>query len=258
MKKVLDHGYVEHIESWGSDQAIIEAARMSTGKGFLGWDPGPCPQCKGKGSFNADWVVQCNDCGGKGTVAGDAKLLRFMFEHHHDSPFEFAGMVIEVKAPIMVFREWHRHRSQGYSEASARYSPLPDENYVPTVERLMVASTANKQAGGVSGAPPLLSSNAHLWLAELAAVYEHAERVYQNGLRCGVPKELARLSMTVGRYSKMRATTNLRMWLAFANLRTTAKNPAAQFEIRQFADAVGELLGEHFPRTWALFDGGGA
>jgi thymidylate synthase (FAD) len=262
--KVLDNGYVRLIETWGSDQAIIEAARMSTGKGFLGWDPGPCPTCDGTGHVpvnpharqdRAQYVKDCRDCNGKGTIPGDAKLLRFMYEHAHSTPFEFGGMIIEVKAPLMVFREWHRHRSQGYSEASARYSPLPDDNYVPTVERLMMTSATNKQAGRAAGAAELTEPDALEWLNELAHVYEHAERVYQKGLRIGVPKELARLPVPVGRYSKMRATTNLRMWLAFSTLRSTAKNPAAQWEIRQYADVVGTLLDEHFPRTWTLFSG---
>jgi thymidylate synthase (FAD) len=115
---------------------------------------------------------------------------------------------------------------------------------------------ANKQAGAVKGADVLTTDSTLEWLAELADAYAHAERVYQSGLQRGIPKELARLPVPVGRYSKMRATTNLRMWLAFATLRSTAKNPAAQWEIRQYADAVGALLAEHFPRTWEIFANG--
>lgn len=255
--KLLDHGYVEFIESWGSDQRIIESARMSTGKGFLGWDPGPCPDCNGSGAVHVDegWPAGiCKTCNGKGRLLGDAKLLRYLYENNHATPFEFGGMVIEVKAPIMVYREWHRHRSQGYNEASARYEPLPDENYIPTVERCMLGGGhLTKQAATIAGAATLTEPSALEWFAELADVYDHIERVYQSGLRRGIPKELARLPVGVGRYSKMRATTNLRMWLAFATLRSTAKNPAAQWEIRQYADTVGSLLAEHFPRTWEIF-----
>ena len=265
-KPVLDHGYVRLIETWGSDQAIIEAARMSTGKGFLGWEPGPCPSCGGSGrppvsaqeaqSGVLDPTVSCRDCEGKGKIRGDKHLLRYLYEKAHATPFEFGGMVIEVKAPLMVFREWHRHRSQGYNEASARYAPLPDENYLPTAERcLQGGGHLTKQAAAASDAPALTQADALEWLAELADVYEHAERVYQSGLRRGIPKELARLPVPVGRYSKMRATTNLRMWLAFSTLRSTAKNPAAQWEIRQYSDVVGTLLEAFFPRTWAIFSG---
>src|ERR1700693_5723146 len=132
MTDVLDHGYVNLIETWGSDERIIEAARMSTNKGFLGWGP------KEDGS------------------PGDEKLLRYLYEHKHSTPFEMAGMTLEIKAPIFVFREWHRHRTQSYNEMSARYTPLPDCNYVPTVERLMInAGKSNKQAGTIKNAEEL-------------------------------------------------------------------------------------------------------
>jgi len=116
---VLDHGYLKIIETWGSDDGIVETARMSTNKGFLGWDAGPCPNCaNGFVPRNPDAVtledadiVPCPDCGGKGTIPGDAKLLRFLYEHKHSTPFEFAGLTVEIQAPIMVYREWHRHRT---------------------------------------------------------------------------------------------------------------------------------------------------
>ena len=249
MKKtiVLDHGYVEPIEHWGSDEAIVEAARMSTGKGFLGWGP-TCEECGfTKGD---DHEVGCSQP--EKWKAGDEKLLRYLWENKHSTPFEMAGLTIEVQAPIMVFREWHRHRVPfGYSEASARYGALPNVNYMPTTDRCLISSTINKQAGSMKGADVLTLESALEWLAELADVYEHAERVYQSGLTRGVPKELARLPMPVGRYSKMRATGNLRGWLTgFLALR---KASTAQWEIRAYADVVGDILGERFPRSWSLF-----
>jgi hypothetical protein len=123
MEKIplLDHGYLLYIEHWGSDERIIEAARMSTGKGFLGWEPGVCPTCSGKKGWEEDtggtlpwgeptppiWVL-CADCGGIGTIAGDKNLLRRLWVKKHATPFEMAGLIVEVQAPIMVFREWHR------------------------------------------------------------------------------------------------------------------------------------------------------
>lgn len=223
--KVLDEGYVELVEAWGSDEAIIEAARMSTNKGFKGW-----------GTLDAP---------------GDEKLLRYLYTHKHATPFEMAGMVIEVKAPIFVFREWHRHRTQSYNEMSARYVPMPDENYVPTVDRVLEGAntkTANKQAQG-SG-KPMDRFDANGWIQELLDLYEYAQTVYENGLNRGVPKELARLAIPVGRYSRMRASANLRNWLGFLTLRLA---PDAQWEIRQYAQAVDLLIAERFPRTWKLF-----
>ncbi len=109
--ELLDHGYVRFVEDWGRGDAgepeagIIEAARQSTQGSFRGWE-------------------------------SDQRLLAFLFsgKPQHATPFEFAGMVIEVQAPIFLFREWHRHRTQSYNEMSARYAPLPNLAYVPTVE----------------------------------------------------------------------------------------------------------------------------
>lgn len=248
-KQILDQGYLEYIEHWGSDERIIESARMSTGKGFLGWGPKVvCTWCESE---------DCQDPRHEGdgstkVIPGDEKLLRYLWQNKHQTPFEMAGLTIEVMAPIMVFREWHRHRVPfGYNEMSARYTPLPDVNYLPTTDRLLVASDGkNRQTGTVAGAEVLDLDSALAWLASLADVYEHCERVYQDGLRRGVPKELARLCVPVGRYSRMRATSNLRGWLAFLSLRMPK---SAQYEIRVYADAVGELIAEHFPGTWALF-----
>lgn len=225
--KLLDHGYLRLVESWGRGDAgeaeagIIEAARQSTQGSFRGWQE-------------------------------DEKLLRYLFtsKPRHATPFEFCGMTIEVQAPIIVFREWQRHRTQGYNEMSARYAPLPNVNYLPDEERLFLTDTANRQSGPAAGATPLDKWAAVGWLADLADLYDQCEQVYQRGLQTGVSKELARLALTVGRYSRMRATANLRNWLAFHELRADSK---AQYEIRQYAEAIGVLLAQEFPRTWALY-----
>lgn len=256
--KILDHGYIKLVETWGSDERIVEAARMSTDKGFLGW--GPRPTCKTCGFFpgKEGSVAGCSSPTGQHDFMdrpGDEKLLAYLWKNKHATPFEMAGAIVEVKAPLMVFREWHRHRTQSYNEMSARYIPIPDDNYAPTPERCLMVSGKNKQAGKTKDANDLTHEAALEWLAMLNTVYEHAEDVYRAGLKIGIPKELARLSMTVGRYSKMRASANLRNWLAFLTLRSTLKGPNAQWEIRQYADALGGLLEDAFPRTWALFAG---
>lgn len=221
--KVLDQGYVKLIDKWGSDEGIIEAARMSTGKGFQGWDK-------------------------------DAKLLAYLYNNKHMTPFEMAGLTIEVKAPIFVYREWHRHRTQSYNEMSARYIPLPDENYMPTKERIIEGSNlaaTNRQAQGLAA---LNEVQIDAWLSELEEVYDQAQRVYDRGLELGIPKEVARLPVPVARYSRMRASANLRNWLGFLTLRMDSH---AQWEIRQFANVVGEqIIASVFPRTWELFHDG--
>jgi thymidylate synthase (FAD) len=236
--EVLDHGSVECIEPWGVGRdgrdidmanqemtedyevGIIEAARQSTQGAFRGWD-------------------------------ADKKLLAHLYSNKHFTPFEFAGLVIEVQAPIFVFREWHRHRTQSYNEMSARYAPLPDLYYQPSAERVHATSLTNKQAQAVGGRA-LTGPNALLFLDRLENFYRIAEAHYQNALEDGVPKELARLVMPVGHYSRMRCAANLRNWLAFLTLRM---DPAAQWEIRQYAEAVGRIIAKTFPQTWALFRG---
>jgi thymidylate synthase (FAD) len=225
--QVLDHGFVELIETWGHGRegdtvhdvmvdcevGIIEAARQSTQGNFRGWEQ-------------------------------DERLLKYLLDHKHHTPFEFAGMVLEVQAPIFVFREWHRHRTQSYNEMSARYAPLPDLYYVPTPERVLMGGGANKQAGAVGDA--IDYPQACVFTNVLRDNYADCEDAYQHALRAGVPKELARLIMPVGHYTKMRASANLRCWLQFLTLRL---DPAAQWEIRQYAEAVKAIIGERFPVT---------
>lgn len=272
--KVLDHGYIRFIEAWGhgeygqlirgemapareSEAGIIEAARQSTQGSFRGWEGTPCICPGGYGLDNIFRKPVANfkhlvECGYK---PGDADLLEFLYSHSHFTPFEFAGMVIEVQAPIFVFREWQRHRTQSYNEMSARYTSLPDLYYKPTLENVTerinkAATTANKQSASFG---PLMNSAEDLaknWLYHLHFNYLEAENEYQAALACGIPKELARLVMPVGHYSRMRASANLRNWLQFLTLRC---DPAAQWEIRQFANAVSLVVKEQFPRTWELW-----
>lgn len=553
MKKILDHGYLKLVETWGSDRSIVEAARMSTDRGFLGWGGvDPCENCDGEGLLrnpaNSGETQTCRVCGGTKKVNGDEKLLRYLYTNTppHTSPFEFGGLIIEVQAPIFVFREWHRHRTQclagdtmlhfespkseksgrryvykmpiaeawrkfqpsvrasrperqenalwsqsriasmrlrccneetkevvytrianivrgeekrllrvttiggktirasadhrfftdqgwqrledavangallavertvremaqswetppvnetlerwrdvvgweglyeisdqgrcrrvghspkrgtigshgypitnlnrpgiqqtrtihtlvleawkgprgcnaearhlnsnridarsinlewgsvkenandrlvsdrqtrltigfeeiascepagvemtydlavedpwhnfvadgfvvhnSYNEMSARYTPLPDLNYVPSIERVMInASTTNKQAGTIAGSAGLTLEAAEAFRLELANEYHRQQDFYERALAAGVPKELARVDLPVGRYSRMRASANLLNWLKFLTLRMDRN---AQWEIRQYAIAISELVAEAFPRTWELF-----
>lgn len=252
--EVLDHGYVEFIEAWGRGKAgadlnsedermlhqivssdfecgIIEAARQSTQGCFRGWEE-------------------------------DEKLLKYLYEHKHNTPFEFSGMAIEVQAPIFVFREWQRHRTESYNEMSARYEPLPALYYMPDQEVLADRILAGqqkttKQAKGQPWNKPEGYSDlewaqllARDFLAGLRRRYADFEDRYREDLKEGIPNELARCGMPVGHYSRMRASANLRNWLAFLTLRL---DPAAQWEIRQFAQAVGQIIADKFPRTWELF-----
>jgi thymidylate synthase (FAD) len=230
MVEVLDHGRVDYVEHWGSDERIVEAIRQSTQGGFVSWEPY------------------------EGHPRGDVGVLSYCLsdDPKHTGPFEFAGLVVSVQAPIMVYREWHRHRTQSYAEASARHTPLPSIDYMPTVERCLSVSKTNKQAGAVRGVDEITPESAAEWLEELKTHYKNCEAVYQSGLKRGVPKEIARLALTVGRYSKMRACANLVNWFRFLTLRANKK---AQWEIQQFAYSVARIIAVKFPRTWSLFRG---
>jgi len=244
-RKVLDHGYVTYIEHWGSDERIIEAARMSTSQGFRGWEPRPCETC-----YQIPVKMPtCKTCKGSGMMEGDTKLLRYLWKNQHHTPFEMAGLTIEVQAPIFVFREWHRHRTQSYNELSGRYTELPDLFYVPSIERLMSGkqATTNKQ-GSTEG---FTRWDAQTHLNTIYAATAYARDCYEMLLKDGVARELARLVVPVNQYSRMRASANLRNWLAFLTLRTADH---AQWEIRQYATAVADIIEETFPRTFALWE----
>ncbi len=246
MKKILDHGYIKLIESWGSDERIIESARMSTNKGFQGWGPVTYP-CA---SHSIPDCPRCNNTGQE-TGPGDEKLLKYLYSNKHMTPFEMGGLIIEVQAPIFVFREWHRHRTQSYNELSARYTPLPDISYIPTIERLQITSNKNKQSQGVNS-NIVTNAIAINFQTDLEELYIKVEEIYQEALHSGIPKELARLVIPVSRYSRMRASANLRNWLQFLSLRM---DESAQWEIRQYANELGNIISQVFPRTWQLFKG---
>lgn len=273
--RVLDHGYVEFIEAWGHgkvnqifddycprvdmEPGIIEAARMSTQASFRDWTAlSACDRC-------GAWTPATGDGGDKGDEScshewkkfprGDEGLLSFLYNSKpaHAGPFEFAGMTMEIQCPLFVRSEHHRHRTQSYNEMSARYAPLPNLNYVPSVARLMMGGThvtSNKQAQAAKGAGELTLAGALRFQETLSAHYADAETEYQRALTGGVPKELARAVIPVGRYTRFRASANLRNWLAFMTLRY---DPAAQWEIQEFAKVIGNVIAEVFPRTWRLF-----
>jgi thymidylate synthase (FAD) len=127
-------------------------------------------------------------------------------------------------------------------------------DYMPTVDRCMRNSTTNKQAARHTDGPELTAEQSEQWLMQLQSAYDNCEQVYQVGLKIGIPKEVARVIVPVGRYSRMRAQANLRNWLGFIALRSDV-NPGAQEEIRLYGNATLSILEPLFPRTIALFNG---
>lgn len=252
--KVLDHGYITLIEKMGSDERIIEAARMSTGKGFISWDPyWRCKKCGtvvtpqlANAQVPACEINKQGGCDYEKFPRGDLGLLDTLWRNKHTSPFEMCEIVFEVQAPLFVVREWERHRTQSYNEFSARYAQMPDLHYVPEKRRIQTQHTTNKQASGGSVDEEVAQS----FIDECTVDQERLYVQYEEWLDLGIAKELARINTPSSRYTKFRAKANLLNWFRFLNLRM---RPNAQEEIRVYAKAMCMLVKAAFPRSFALF-----
>lgn len=216
---------VEYIAHSGSDVSVARAAWISTGPDEREKDPG--------------------------RITG---LLRTLMKHRHGTPFEHTSLTVRVHAPIMVFREWHRHRVQSYNEQSGRYTQFEPVFYVPSEDRPLINVGTSMDPHHVAAPEEL-----HSWfVADLIEGYEEAWTRYQAALDRGISNEMARLHLPVAIYSSMYATANLRAWMHFLGLRTSEPNAVnqghPQWEIVQCAKQVEAILAEHFPLTMRLFD----
>lgn len=221
MINVLDHGFVRLVDHMGDDMSIVRAARVS---------------------YNAE--KRTGEDAGK-----DEKLIRYLMSHKHTSPFEAVTFTFEVKAPIFVFRQWHRHRTASYNEVSARYSELPEEFYVPAPEQVGVQSRDNKQMRVTDGEA---RQDADAFNAVLRANSERCFNNYHTALRHGIPRELARCMLPLNTYSHMFVTLNLHNLLHFLKLRL---HEHAQYEIRVYADAMMALIEPIVPMAISAFEG---
>jgi len=211
---VLDHGFVRLVEHMGSDLSVARAARVS---------------------YDAAWRAG-EDHG------SDTRLIRYLWKNKHTSPFESVGFTFEVKAPIFVFRQWHRHRTWSFNELSARYRELPEEFYIPSPEAVGVQSTDNKQGREV--APPHLVGERAKQVGKYSQYCEDCFMLYRDMLAEGWPRELARMVLPLSTYSHMFATVDLLNLLKFLSLRD---HPHAQREIRDYASAMRKLVSPIVP-----------
>jgi thymidylate synthase (FAD) len=203
---VLNHGLVRLVDHMGSDLSIVRSARVS---------------------YDAEWRAGADE--GK-----DAKLIDYLVKNHHTSPLECVQFTFEVKAPIFVFRQWHRHRTWSFNEVSARYSELPREYYVPEISQITTQSASNKQ---------MRTDEIHReadWAQTLIlSQCESAFNAYDKLLASGVPRELARGVLPVNTYSHMFATVDLHNLANFLRLRL---HEHAQYEIMVYAEAMLKLI----------------
>lgn len=217
---VLDSGYVRLVDSMGGDLSIARAARVS---------------------YDAAWRAGEDE-------GSDARLIRYLWRHHHTTPFEAVTVTFEVHAPIFVFRQWHRHRTWSFNELSARYRELPEDFYIPDPGLIGAQSVDTKQAR-VIGSDGATAERR----AEAQILREHSERafaVYRELLAAGWPRELARSALPVNTYSTMFATVDLLNLLKFLTLRC---DPHAQYEIRVYAEAMRDLAASIAPIALAAW-----
>lgn len=214
---VLDHGFVRLVDHMGDDVSIARNARVS---------------------YDAEWRAG-NDEG------SDARLLNYLYQNGHNTPFESVTFTFDVKAPIFVFRQWHRHRTQSYNELSARYRELPEEFYVPELSQITTQSKDNKQMR-----TDTQNDRAVVIQREMELSNHNAFVTYKAMLEAGCPRELARTVLPFATYSHMFATMNLHNLFRFLGERL---HEHAQYEIRVYANAMLELIEPIVPVAVAAF-----
>jgi thymidylate synthase (FAD) len=202
---VLDKGFVRLVDHMGSDLSIVRSARVS---------------------YDADWR--------EGDEQKDAKLIAYLMKNKHTSPFESVQFTFEVKAPIFVFRQWHRHRTWAYNEISARYTELDEGYYIPELKDITQQHSSNKQMR-TTEQHPYASQIQHL----INKQNENSFIVYRELVTKGCPRELARSVLPVGAYSRMFASVNLHNLFHFLRLRL---HEHSQYEIRVYAEAMLQLI----------------
>lgn len=215
---ILNHGHCRLVDMTpNADLAIVRNARVS---------------------YAAQWRTGADD--GK-----DEKLINYLLKNGHTSPFEAVSITFDVKAPIFVLRQWHRHRTWSYNEVSARYTELPDECYIPELEHITTQSAGNKQMRTEEQ-----NKDAVVIQQCIKQQCTNAHMLYRHMLSLGCPRELARGILPVNTYSHMFATVNLHNLFRFLKLRIHAH---AQYEIRVYAEAMLNLIEPHAPIAVAAF-----
>lgn len=213
---VLDHGFVRLVDHMGSDLNVVRAARVS---------------------YDAAWRAGEDE-------GSDARLINYLWKNKHTTPFEAVTLTFEVKAPIFVFRQWHRHRTASYNELSARYRELPEEYYLPSPALVGQQAKVNKQGRDVTPLTPEELRERKTEVALLEESIKNSFVAYKHLLSRGWPRELARGILPVFTYSHMFVTLNLRNLFHFFDLR---RDGHAQYEIRVYADAMFELTKKLYP-----------
>ena len=224
---ILDHGFIRVVDYMGDDTSIVQAARVSYGKGTK-------------------------------KVSTDSGLIKYLMRHWHSTPFEMCEIKYHIKLPIFIARQWIRHRTANVNEYSARYSILDKEFYLPSTENLAAQSQINRQGRG-----DVLKGEQATKVLEL--LKNDAERTYNNyeemlnqrydgtvidEKKVGLARELARMNLTLNTYTQWYWKTDLLNLMNFLRLRA---DHHAQYEIRAYADAMLDTVKKWVPITYEAF-----
>lgn len=220
---VLDHGFVRVVDYMGDDAAVVQAARVSYGRGTR-------------------------------KVSDDRGLIRYLMRHAHTTPFEMCEIKLHMKLPIFVARQIVRHRTANINEYSARYSVLDNEFYLPPPDVLGAQDARNRQGRGA----PLSAEQAGRILATMkedaARAYAHYEEFLglagDGAAEEALARELARINLPVSFYTQWYWKTDLHNLFHFLHLRM---DEHAQFEVRAYGQAVAQLVEKWVPLCWEAF-----
>jgi thymidylate synthase (FAD) len=225
---LLDHGFVRVIDYMGDDAAVVQAARVSYGRGTK-------------------------------KISEDKGLIHYLIRHRHSTPFEMCEIKFHVKLPIFVARQWIRHRTANVNEYSARYSILDREFYVPAEQNLAAQSVSNRQGRGdvlegkeAAQVLDLLRTDAtHAYDHYLTMLNESEDGQKIDESRQGLARELARMNLGLNFYTQWYWKVDLHNLMHFLSLRADAH---AQYEIRVYADVMVDLLKRWVPLTAEAFE----
>ena len=224
---VLDHGFVRVVDYMGDDSSIVQAARVSYGKGTK-------------------------------KVSTDSGLIKYLLRHRHSTPFEMCEIKYHVKLPIFVARQWIRHRTANVNEYSARYSILDKEFYLPAQENLAAQSQINRQGRGEVLEGEKAKKVLELLKGDAEQTYKNYEIMlnerYDGSVidenSSGLARELARMNLTLNTYTQWYWKTDLLNLMNFLRLRADRH---AQYEIRAYADVMLDTLKKWVPITYESF-----
>lgn len=213
---VLDKGFVGLVDYMGGDAAIVQAARVSYGKGTK-------------------------------SVSDDSGLIRYLMRHRHTTPFEMVELKFVASMPIYVARQWVRHRTANINEYSARYSEMPEKFDIPELERINPQSTTNKQ-GREGALPDGVTSD---FRSSVESVSKMAYAEYQKGLQAGIARETARIVLPLNTYTEWYWKIDLHNLFHFLSLRL---DKHAQLEIRQYAEVMAQITKMVVPIAYKAFE----